>query len=1044
MPHRIVVTILALLSAALMVPSAGAAPGHEPTDLVQRPASPNPFLALLPTSEEPDVKSWSAYSAEQGRRAHASAQDRWTGSVQVVASDESEPNDTYATGDTVAGFGTAIGEDNEAQLSGHMEPLPPAPSGVYGGEDDGARDDATVTGLTFGTAVSYSAEIGDGPHGSGGSGSGDLDYYEVTANPGDHIVVDVDASEVGSDLDSLVAIFSASQLGTGSDGDLPLPVAFNDDAGGTLDSYLDFTVEDADTYYVLVTGFPVVPEDLDDSGSGTPLVDVPPSEGDYEVTIARTITDIDFYRFSLDAGDVLGGTITSGDASQVAIHGPGGGLLVRSNQDPVFGAYPEQSPLRGGGPHAAIVAHASGTYAVAVSAGPGPYGLTLQAHLPGSEGGFGSDQQIVFLDFDGATVADADRIWGGEPDAQLSPLRDFLGRWGLSASDEGAVIDEILAVVRENVDADLRGGLNGNRDAGGVRGTFDVEIRNSRDHPDPGDGRLVTRIIIGGTIDELGVPTIGIAQSIDLGNYDLSEIGVVLLDLLSASSSNDNSLNGVARGSGATKVELVGAGVGNIAAHELGHLLGNWHTDPTNGAAQLMDQGGNLPNLLGVGGNGVFDDGGDDTDVDFGTDTYATDEGFVGVEHTAAHTAHALSTGTLDVAEDVYGAVRIGSGLDVSTSDGVLANDRGGRAGELTASLVRPARHGEVTLASDGSFLYRHDGGAGVTDTFTYTATATGHPSPATTVTIEVGVDETFRLWGDDRILTAVDISQSSFPANGVGVAGFGTASQAKAVVLARSDEFADGLAGTPFAHAVGAPLLLTRPDELSAATRTEIRRLLGGAGTVYVLGGEVAVHPEVVLELQAEGHVVKRIFGENRYETAAAIARALGSVDTVIVARATVFADALAAGPAAIASNGAIVLSADDQPHPATTDYLDEVGDATVFAAGGPAATAYPGAVPLVGDTRFETAELVAARFFDRPPTVGVARSDVFADALTGGVHAGKAGGPILLTPSQTLHDTTARYLVGHADDLRVAWVYGGEVAVAEAVMTAVGAAID
>ncbi|MBW3664399.1 MAG: cell wall-binding repeat-containing protein [Actinobacteria bacterium] len=1036
---RIVVTVLALLSAALMVPSAGAAPGHEPTDLARRPASPNPFLALLPTSQEPDVKSWSAYSAEHGRRAHVSEPDPGTGSVQVVASDESEPNDTYATGDTVAGFGTAIGEDNEAQLSGHLEPLPAAPSGVYGGEDDGARGTATVTGLTFGTAVSYSAEIGDGPHGSSGSGSGDLDYYRVEAEPGEHIVVDVDASEVGSSLDPTVAIFTGSQPATGSDGELPQWVAFNDDAGGTLDSFLDFTVEDADTYYVLVTGFGTKPKNLDDSASGTGAE----SEGPYEVTIARTVPDIDFYSFSLDAGDVLGATITSGDVNRVAIHGPGGTLLMASNHDPVFGAYPGQSPLEGGGPHAAIVAHSSGTYAVAVGAGAGPYEVSLQAYLPGSEGGFGSDQQVVFLDFDGATIADADRIWGGKPDARLSPLRDFLTRWGLDASDEDALIDRIVAVVRENVDRDLRGGLNGDRDTSGTRGSFDVEILNSRDHPDPGDGRLVSRIVIGGTIEELGVPTIGIAQSIDLGNYDLSEIGVVLLDLLSTPSSNANSFNSVPRGSSATKLELVGTGVGNIAAHELGHVLGSWHTDPLNAAPQLMDQGGFLPNLVGVGDNGVFDDGGDDTDVDFGTDIYVAEEGFVGLEHTAAHTAHALSTGTLDVAPDAFGGLPIGGDLGVSPSDGVLANDRGGRAGELTASLARPAWHGDVTLAPDGSFLYNHDGGSGVTDTFSYTATATGHPSPATTVTIEVGVDETFRLWGDDRILTAVDISQSSFPANGTGALGFGSASQAKAVVLARSDDFADGLTGTPFAHAVGAPLLLTPPDELSVATRTEIRRLLGGAGTVYVLGGEVAVHPEVVLELRAEGHVVERIFGQNRYETAAAIARALGSVDTVIVARATVFADALAAGPAAIASNGAIVLSADDQPHPVTTDYLDEVGAATVFAAGGPAATAYPGAVPLVGGTRFETAELVAAEFFDRPPTVGVARSDVFADALTGGVHAGKAGGPILLTETHTLHATTARYLLHHAADLRVAWVYGGEAAVAEPVVAAVGAAI-
>ena len=60
--------------------------------------------------------------------------------------------------------------------------------------------------------------------------------------------------------------------------------------------------------------------------------------------------------------------------------------------------------------------------------------------------------------------------------------------------------------------------------------------------------------------------------------------------------------------------------------------------------------------------------------------------------------------------------------------------------------------------------------------------------------------DSAVRLGGEDRIETSVAISQASYPKAG----------SAQAVVLARADDFADALAGTPFAVHVGGPLLIT------------------------------------------------------------------------------------------------------------------------------------------------------------------------------------------------------------------------------------------
>src|SRR5579884_1700253 len=86
------------------------------------------------------------------------------------------------------------------------------------------------------------------------------------------------------------------------------------------------------------------------------------------------------------------------------------------------------------------------------------------------------------------------------------------------------------------------------------------------------------------------------------------------------------------------------------------------------------------------------------------------------------------------------------------------------------------------------------------------------------------------RLSGADRIATAIAVSTNAFP------------SHATAAVLARSDDFADALAGTPLAVAKNAPLLLTPPTTLDARVSAELQRVVPAGGTVYLLGGTVAL----------------------------------------------------------------------------------------------------------------------------------------------------------------------------------------------------------
>ena len=356
------------------------------------------------------------------------------------------------------------------------------------------------------------------------------------------------------------------------------------------------------------------------------------------VDVTGTITaggDIDCFSLDLEVGDILGVNQT-GTPNLIEIFEPGGDLQMGSAQSGSF-IYPPENPLPGGGNAGDHITYLDGSHFVCVRTGSGAYTLELRVFRQVFETGGG--KQTLFVDFDGATIDPA--IFGGPPGVvALSPLSNFLAGWGLTPGDENAVIDSILASIDESITSDLA--VNASNPA------FEVEVLNSRDHADPFGGPNVSRLIVGGTIAEFGIGTIGIAESIDPGNFGTEESGVILLDLLSAPGGNPNSLNQFPVGGGATVIDLVGTGVGNIVVHEAGHYLGSWHTEQFAASSDpsIMDQGGNLPGTVGVGPDGIFGTA-DDFDVDLSPDAFNNGEGFSGTEHTNEKTAFALTGGSI-------------------------------------------------------------------------------------------------------------------------------------------------------------------------------------------------------------------------------------------------------------------------------------------------------------------------------------------------------------------------------------------------------------
>jgi len=245
----------------------------------------------------------------------------------------------------------------------------------------------------------------------------------------------------------------------------------------------------------------------------------------------------------------------------------------------------------------------------------------------------------------------------------------------------------------------------------------------------------------------------------------------------------------------------------------------------------------------------------------------------------------------------------------------------------------------------------------------------------------------------------------------------------------------------------------LTRSWSFTATDRDVTR--LSGTGRVetaveisrarFADGDASAVVLARADEIERLGYEIARHSGDDRYATAAAIARRLPPSAVVMVASGLTFPDALAVSvPAARDGTPVLLTRTDDLPEPARR-FLQDRDAAHAFVIGG-SATVSEGVAGQVDDlvdvvervsgtTRFETAVEVARRFFDGVSDVSLASGVSFPDALTGTGDAAGRGQPLLLV-SDVLDGATDAHVRGtRAGSFTV---YGGPNTVSDAVVAA------
>lgn len=253
---------------------------------------------------------------------------------------------------------------------------------------------------------------------------------------------------------------------------------------------------------------------------------------------------------------------------------------------------------------------------------------------------------------------------------------------------------------------------------------------------------------------------------------------------------------------------------------------------------------------------------------------------------------------------------------------------------------------------------------------------------------------------------------------------------EAPGALVTRSDAFPDALSGSTLAG--DRPVLYAEGDTVTTETLAELERVLAEDATVHVLGGDQALGESVVDALRDLADDVERLAGGDRIATALAVAEQIDDPDTVFLARADEWADAVAVGGPAAATGTPVLLTDSDELDPRVADYLaaHDIDDVTLL--GGTAALGdevaeavadltdrEPGRI--AGSNRTETSARIAEELVDRSGAGAIIIGGAHPDGWTAGLAAAPlaASGPFPVL----LADSDGALCTHTSDELAARW---------------------
>ncbi len=248
------------------------------------------------------------------------------------------------------------------------------------------------------------------------------------------------------------------------------------------------------------------------------------------------------------------------------------------------------------------------------------------------------------------------------------------------------------------------------------------------------------------------------------------------------------------------------------------------------------------------------------------------------------------------------------------------------------------------------------------------------------------------RLGGSTRYETAVETSKQGWP------------SGSKTIVLVCGTDYPDALSAAPLAKKYNAPILLTEKNALSTVVSNEINRLK--PSKAYIVGGESVISKKAETQLKSKGISVDRISGLNRYETAANVAKQVGTANGVVLASGKSFADSLSVAPVAANLGMPILLTDKDSLDSSNKAFIQSHNIPKTYVIGGSSVISdanmknYKNYQRIAGLDRYETNIQVLNTFSGniKLSKIYLASGMNFPDGLVGAPIAALTSSPIIL----------------------------------------------